>query len=162
MRSLDSRRTWLYVCTIIYAHFIHKTTVPISDPVTVNKGLNWQIRSIARVWWLSSQIGQASVELLIFHISQEKELKGVRANLMSKTMKWPDTFFERTARYVGSVGTTHMTGVDLSGLNGRSNLRSSSCGTRASSALVFVWMVSQWLVCTYCAFCVLELIDIFD
>ena len=33
------RRAWIYVCTIICAHFIHKTTVPISDPVTVSKGL---------------------------------------------------------------------------------------------------------------------------
>ena len=39
MGSLDNRRTWIYVCTIICAHFIHKTTVPISDPVTVSKGL---------------------------------------------------------------------------------------------------------------------------
>jgi hypothetical protein len=34
MGSLDNRRTWIYVCTIVCAHFIHKTTVPISDPIT--------------------------------------------------------------------------------------------------------------------------------
>ena len=36
---------------------------------------------------MSSHIQPAYVELLMFHISQVKGLKGVRANLMSKTMQ---------------------------------------------------------------------------
>ena len=46
MGSLDNRRTWVYVCTIICAHFIHKTTVPISDLVTVSKGLTFGVGNL--------------------------------------------------------------------------------------------------------------------
>ena len=61
------------------------------------------------------------------------------------TRHFLSVLFERTARYVGSVGTTHMTGVGVSGLNGCRNLRSSSCGTRASSGAC-VCMIGELMI----------------